>query len=122
MALYIGGGSRQKSNIYFMANNLDEILEVVGGKGTVATTQELKALIKSINALGIENLSQKGVSVPENATTYEIMQKVADIKYEVEDNLSTIDEFGIVKARLDIDENGIVFGDISIDDNRIVNL
>ncbi len=45
----------------------------------MVTLQELKAKIENANALGIANLGRKGVEVPESATTYEIMQSIAEI-------------------------------------------
>jgi hypothetical protein len=122
MALYIGGGSKQKGNICIIpnTNNLDEISALIGGENIGITAQELKTLIKNVNALGISNLIKKGVIVSRDATTYEIMQKIADIEYEVE-NGSSINESGIVESMIDIDDNGIVFGNISIDDNGIVS-
>lgn len=44
--------------------------------GTIA---ELNEKIKAANALGIENLSKKGVTMSESATTYEIMQGIDNI-------------------------------------------
>lgn len=35
--------------------------------------------INEVNALGRQNLTDKGISVPDTATTYEIMQSIADI-------------------------------------------
>ena len=35
--------------------------------------------ISSANALGRQNLSDKGVNVPDDATTYDIMQSIAEI-------------------------------------------
>lgn len=43
------------------------------------TLQELKTLIENANTLGKGNLLEKGVSLPETATTYEIMQGIAEI-------------------------------------------
>ncbi len=40
---------------------------------------QLKAQIEDANALGVTNLAEKGVVVAENATTYEIMQGIAEI-------------------------------------------
>lgn len=45
----------------------------------MATIRELKTQIKNANALGRTNLSLKGVELPETATTYEIMNKIAEI-------------------------------------------
>lgn len=41
--------------------------------------QQVCNLINSANALGRSNLAEKGVELPENATTYEIMQGIASI-------------------------------------------
>lgn len=45
----------------------------------MATLQELKVQIENANALGRQNLTDKGVEVEEAATTYEIMQGIADV-------------------------------------------
>lgn len=45
----------------------------------MATIRELKTQIENANALGRTNLSEKGVKLPETATTYEIMSKIAEI-------------------------------------------
>ena len=45
----------------------------------MATIQQLKTQIENVNALGRTNLSEKGVELPETATTYEIMSKIAEI-------------------------------------------
>lgn len=45
----------------------------------MATIQQLKTQIENANALGRTNLSEKGVELPETATTYEIMSKIAEI-------------------------------------------
>lgn len=45
----------------------------------MATIAELNNKIKTANALGIENLSKKGVTISESATTYEIMQSIDNI-------------------------------------------
>lgn len=45
----------------------------------MATLQELKVQIENANALGRQNLTDKGVEVPEAATTYEIMQSIANV-------------------------------------------
>lgn len=122
MALYLGSSSKQRGSICIISNmnNLDEISALIGGENTGVTIQQLKAQIEDVNALGITNLAKKGVTVPQNATTYEIMQKILDIIYENENN-SSIDASGMVEANIDIDNNGIVFGKISIDDNGIVS-
>jgi hypothetical protein len=119
MALYLGSGSKQRGNICIVAN-LDEISALIEGKNTGVTIQQLKTQIENANALGIANLAKKGVTVPKNATTYEIMQKILDIIYENENN-SSIDASGMVEANIDINNNDIVFGNMSIDDNGIVS-
>lgn len=45
----------------------------------MATIKDLKTQIENCNALGIANLANQGVEVSENATTFEIMQKIAQI-------------------------------------------
>ena len=39
----------------------------------------LSEKIIEVNALGRQNLTEKGVDVPEDATTYEIMQSIAEV-------------------------------------------
>lgn len=45
----------------------------------MATIKEVKTQIENANALGVANLTGKGVEISETATTYEIMQGIADI-------------------------------------------
>lgn len=45
----------------------------------MATIQQLKTQIKNVNALGKTNLAEKGVKLPDTATTYNIMQAIAEI-------------------------------------------
>ena len=45
----------------------------------MATIQQLKTQIQNANALGRANLAEKGVTVEETATTYEIMQGIGNI-------------------------------------------
>ncbi len=45
----------------------------------MATIQDLKTQIENANALGRTNLADKGVELPETATTYEIMQGIGDV-------------------------------------------
>ena len=46
----------------------------------MATIKEIKVKIQNANALGIANLTEKGVTIPENATTYEIIQSIKKIQ------------------------------------------
>lgn len=46
----------------------------------MASPQKLKEQIENANALGIQNLSDKGVDISASATTYEIMQSIADVQ------------------------------------------
>lgn len=46
----------------------------------MANLKELKTQIENANALGIANLTEKGVDVSAGATTYEIMSKIADVE------------------------------------------
>ena len=45
----------------------------------MATLQKLKAQIEDANAVGRQHLTNKGVVVSGDSTTYEIMQKIAEI-------------------------------------------
>ena len=45
----------------------------------MATIQDLKTQIENVNALGRTNLAEKGVEVSADATTYGIMQAIAEI-------------------------------------------
>ena len=45
----------------------------------MASVQQLKTQIENVNALGRTNLSEKGVELPETATTYEIMRGIGNI-------------------------------------------
>lgn len=45
----------------------------------MATIAEVKTKIESANALGIANLTEKGVEIGANATTYEIMKNIAEV-------------------------------------------
>ena len=45
----------------------------------MATIQEIKTKLLNANALGRTNLSLKGVEIPETATTYDIMSKIAEV-------------------------------------------
>ena len=63
---------------------------------------KIKRKIKSANDIGRSNLSDKGVRLPNNATTHQIMQSIADIpmhvgKTEQEKNV-TITENGITEV------------------------
>ena len=45
----------------------------------MATIKQIKTQIENANALGRKNLTDKGVSVEETATTYDIMKSIADV-------------------------------------------
>ncbi len=45
----------------------------------MVTIKKLKSQVENANALGVANLTEKGVEVRENATPYEIMKKIADV-------------------------------------------
>jgi hypothetical protein len=45
----------------------------------MSNLKELKTQIENANALGIANLTEKGVDVSADATTYDIMSKIADV-------------------------------------------
>lgn len=42
----------------------------------MANLKELKTQIENVNAFGIENLKQKGITLSETATTYDIMKAI----------------------------------------------
>lgn len=46
----------------------------------MANMKKLKEQIQLVNALGIANLEEKGVSIPENSTTFEIMSSISEIE------------------------------------------
>ncbi len=70
----------------------------------MVSVQELKTQIENANALGIANLTGKGVEIPGSATTYEIMQSIAqiigggvrytDIVYNTDDTITLTDADG----------------------------
>lgn len=45
----------------------------------MANLKKLKKQIEDVNALGVNNLSKKGVVLPENSTTFEIMKGIGQI-------------------------------------------
>ena len=45
----------------------------------MATVQQIKDAINSANTLGRTNLAEKGVTVDDTATTYQIMQKISEL-------------------------------------------
>jgi hypothetical protein len=66
---------------------------------------DLKQNIKNANALGVANLTEKGVEVSESATTYDIMKSIAevsggggriyrDIVYNEDDTIDLIEKDG----------------------------
>ncbi len=66
----------------------------------MATISEIKTKIKKVNALGRKNLTEKGVELPENATTYEIMQGIGYVSNdsaELENIETLIDERGVLE-------------------------
>jgi hypothetical protein len=71
----------------------------------MASLKELKAQIEDANALGVANLTDKGVDVPATATTYDIMSAIAEIVsgggasytsiiFEEDDKITLIDKDG----------------------------
>lgn len=67
----------------------------------MASVNDVKQKIKNANALGIANLSNKGVTVGEQATTYEIMQsidKVVSGKAEMDALNTLINESGVLDS------------------------
>jgi hypothetical protein len=55
----------------------------------VATINQVKTQIENANALGVANLKKKGVTIPENASTYEIMRNIANVS--VGDGIQPLD-------------------------------
>lgn len=60
----------------------------------MANLKDLKTQIENANALGVANLTEKGVEISADATTYEIMGKIAEITAES----NTRDEIACDKA------------------------
>lgn len=56
----------------------------------MATIQQLKTQIENTNALGRTNLANKGVELPETATTYDIMKKIGEVKTEQTESAKSI--------------------------------
>lgn len=113
----------------------------------MATIKEIKEQIENANALGRQNLTEKGVTIPENATTYEIMKNIKNVSgssaeldalEDLIDNSEVLEDTeGSVTEKVEelidkaksgsspsIDENGIVTfgGDTTIDENGILSL
>ena len=66
----------------------------------MATLQDFKTQMKYVNILGIANLAEKGVELPDDATTYEIMQRIIDIPSGGDDAKEIevlIDESGVLE-------------------------
>jgi hypothetical protein len=59
----------------------------------------LSEKILAVNNLGRSNLAEKGVAVSDNATTYEIMQSIADVSggAELEAIETAIDNSGVLE-------------------------
>jgi len=63
----------------------------------MANASDLKQQIVTSNALGRTNLAEKGVELSETATTYEIMQNIANIKTRKSYADAICEYFGIDK-------------------------
>lgn len=75
----------------------------------MATIEELKTQIETANALGRTNLAEKGFELPANATTYEIMQGIAEINSDVITDMQPPDFSGGTDAiETLIDESGVL--------------
>lgn len=89
----------------------------------MATIKEVKENIKNANALGRQNLTEKGVTIPENATTYEIMTAIAEISdsggggvtyssiiYNEDDTITLTDKEGVEHTMSCTYEDGKLIG------------
>ena len=85
----------------------------------MATVQQIKDAINIANTLGRTNLAEKGVTVDDTATTYQIMQKISEVSTGVEytnivyneDNTITLtDKDGIVHTMSCTYEDGKLTG------------
>ena len=87
----------------------------------MASVQQLKTQIENVNALGRTNLSEKGVELPETATTYEIMSKIAEIVsgsgteytsivYNTDNTITLTDTDGVVHTMSCTYENSKLIG------------
>ena len=88
----------------------------------MATIQEIKTKLLNANALGRTNLSEKGVELPETATTYEIMSKIAEIVsggsgteytsivYNTDNTITLTDKDGAIHTMSCTYENGKLIG------------
>ena len=89
----------------------------------MATIQQLKTQIENANTLGRTNLSEKGVTVEETATTYDIMTAIAEIVsgggggteytsiiYNTDNTITLTDKDGIVHTMSCTYENGKLIG------------
>jgi hypothetical protein len=65
----------------------------------MATIKQIKTQIENANALGRKNLTDKGVSVEETATTYDIMKSIADVSGGggTEEIETIIDQSGVLE-------------------------
>jgi hypothetical protein len=82
----------------------------------MATLKSLKKQVEDANALGIANLTEQGVELSADATTYEIMQKIADvvggdavryksIVYNDDDTITLIDTDGVTHTMVCVYED-----------------
>lgn len=86
----------------------------------MATIQQLKTQIENANALGITNLAEKGVELPETATTYEIMSKIAEVSgsgteytsivYNTDNTITLTDKDGAIHTMSCTYEDGKLIG------------
>lgn len=89
----------------------------------MATIKQIKAQIENANALGIANLTTKGVEIAENATTYDIMTAIAEISdsggggvtyssiiYNEDDTITLTDKEGVEYTMSCIYEDGKLIG------------
>lgn len=74
--------AKAKPEDYFVfdENDYSGIIALLGGEETTPSIAGVHEKINDVNALGIKALANKGVTVPEDATTNNIMQSISDIE------------------------------------------
>ena len=70
--------------------------------------KDIRRRVKHANAVGRDNLSDKGVDLPEDASTYGVVEKIPEVSGG---GSATIDEDGIVS-----------FGNSSIDSQGVISI
>jgi hypothetical protein len=95
----------------------------------MASLKKLKTQIENANALGIANLTEKGVNLPETATTYEIMKGIAEVSsgggriyrnivYNEDDTIDLIEKDGTTH-KLECEYVDGMVSQIKLDDKKV---